>query len=174
MIFSTKTKSVQSFQSFASVKSSHLWWFWPQTRQIFGVLLVAYGKANSAKLGVELCESCDLGWRYAPRSDMAMPWKSPCFFQWEIHRLHSWLGIFNPLFWDSSPGISWDFIRLDPQAYEPPSYPMPPKELWGLCGGGSGTASGHGGKTPGRNRLLQGKKSWGYKELWSDMTVFEC
>lgn len=74
-------------------------------------------KANSAKLGVELCESCDLGWRYAPLSlidpshEKQLPknnWHGDALkitlFLWEIHRLHSRLE-FSPLIvW-----VIWDF-----------------------------------------------------------------
>ena len=100
------------------------------------------GKADSAKLGVELCESCDLGWRYAPRSfvdpshENRLP-KNNChgdtlkitlFFQWEIHRLHSWLGNFHSLFCKFCRGVRpltlvvwviWNFLALCYGNYSP-------------------------------------------------------
>ena len=39
--------------------------------------------------------------------------------------------------------------------------PLPPKELWGLCGGGSGTASGHGGENSGAKSAPSRQKIMG-------------
>ena len=63
-------------------------------------------------------------------------------------------------------------MRLDPQAYEP--YPLPLKELWGLCGGGSGTASGHGCKTAGEICSFKAKSNGdtkSYDLIWQFLSV---
>ena len=129
MIFSTKTNSVQSFQNFTSVKIQSSLMVLPPKQDRFLVFcwllterqILQNLESNSAS-HVILAGDMRLGptWRCLENH--------PVFFQWEIHRLHSRLGIVCPLFCKFRRGVRpltlivwviWDFLALGYGNYSP-------------------------------------------------------